>query len=342
MRKKSLNVKKKNLDKITFFSNKKSIIKIYKIFEKNVKGLDKSLVAVSGGPDSLALAFLANRYSILNSVKFNYALVDHKMRKGSSLEAKKVVQILKKIGIKCKILVWKGKKPNSNIQKIARNNRYHLLTKECKRLKVKTILLGHQMNDLHENFFLRMSRGSGLKGLVSLGKKTEYSNINLLRPLINVPKINLEELALDVFKKFIKDPSNKNDNFSRVRIRRILKEFQKEGLESKKIDLTINNLKSANNALDFFAKKNINQNATHFKKKQSYFLNKFFFLNPEEILLRSMSMILNNLSNRYYAPRGKKIKRLTLLMTSQNKAEKTTLGGCVIEKVYETVIISKE
>ena len=159
---------------------------------------------------------------------------------------------------------------------------------------------------------------------------------------LNVPKINLEELALDVFKKFIKDPSNKNDNFSRVRIRRILKEFQKEGLESKKIDLTINNLKSANNALDFFAKKNINQNATYFKKKQSYFLNKFFFLNPEEILLRSISMILNNLSGRYYAPRGKKINRLTLLMTSQNKAEKTTLGGCVIEKVYETVIISKE
>ena len=55
-----------------------------------------------------------------------------------------------------------------------------------------------------------------------------------------------------------------------------------------------------------------------------------------------MSMILNNLSGRYYAPRGKKIKRLTLLMTSENRAKKTTLGGCVIEKVYETVIISKE
>ena len=112
MRKKSLNVKKKNLKKTTFFSSKKSIKKIYKIFEKNVKGLDKSLVAVSGGPDSLALAFLAKHYSTINSVKFNYALVDHKLRKDSSLEAKKVVQILKKIDIKCKILIWKGKKPN--------------------------------------------------------------------------------------------------------------------------------------------------------------------------------------------------------------------------------------
>ena len=43
----------------------------------------------------------------------------------------------------------------------------------------KSILLGHQMNDLHENFFLRMSRGSGLKGLTSLGKNSEFSNKKL-------------------------------------------------------------------------------------------------------------------------------------------------------------------
>ncbi len=342
MRKKSLNVKKRNHKKTTFFLKQKSIQKIYKIFENNVNGLDKSLVAISGGPDSLALAFLAKHYSNINSVKFNYALVDHKLRKASSLEAKKVVKVLKKIDIKCKILVWKGKKPNSNIQKIARNNRYYLLIKECKRLKIKTILLGHQLNDLHENFFLRMLRGSGLKGLVSLGKNSEFSNINLLRPLINLPKDDLEKLALKVFDTFIKDPSNKNDDFSRVRIRKIIKEFQKEGLETKKLDLTINNLKSANNALDFSTKKNIDENVTYFKKKQSYFLNKFFFMNPEEVILRSISTILKNLSGRYYPPRGKKIKRLILLMTSQNKSKKTTLGGCIFEKVHETVIINKE
>ena len=342
MRKKSLNVKKRNLNKTTFFLKKKSIQKIFKIFEKNLNGLKRSLIAISGGPDSLALAFLAKHYSTINSVKFNYALVDHKLRKDSSLEAKKVVQILKKIDIKCKILIWKGKKPNSNIQKIARNNRYYLLTKECKRLKIKTILLGHQMNDMHENFFLRMSRGSGLKGLVSLGKNSEFSNINLLRPLINLPKDDLEKLAFTVFNTFIKDPSNNNNDFSRVRIRKILKEFKKEGLGTKKLSLTIKNLKSANNALDYATKKNIDENATYLKKKQSYFLNKFFFLNPEEVILRSISTILKDLSGRYYPPRSKKIKRLILLMTSKNKPKKTTLGGCVIEKVHETVIINRE
>ena len=341
MKKKSSNVRKSNLKKDYLF-DQTFIRRIYKKFAKNIKSVDKPLVAVSGGPDSLSLAFLAKCYSINNSVKFNYALVDHKLRKDSSHEARKVVQILKKMDINCKILPWKGKKPKSNIQKIARNNRYNLLVNECNRFGGKTILLGHQMNDLHENFFLRMARGSGLKGLTSLGKNSEFSKIKLLRPLIDVPKKNLEKLALIVFKKFVKDPSNSNDDFTRVRIRKILEMFYKEGLESKKINLTIKNLKSANNALDFYAKKNIKQNTTYFKKTKSYFVNKNFFLNPDEVSIRSITMILKNLSGKYYAPRGKKISRLILLMSSQNKGQKTTLGGCLFEKIHETVIITKE
>ena len=342
MKKKSLNVKNRSLKRSTFFLNQKFIKKIYKKFEKNIDGVSRSLIAVSGGPDSLSLAFLAKCYSRLNSVKFNYVIVDHKIRKESSLEAKKVVRLLKQIGINSKILVWKGKKPHSNIQKIARNTRYNLLLRESNRLKIKTILLGHQLNDLHENFFIRMARGSGLKGLASLGKKSELLGIKLLRPLIEVEKKDLEKLALKVFKTFIEDPSNKNRDFTRVRIRQILKEFQNEGLDTKKIDLTINNLRSANDALNFYTKKNILENTTYIDKKYTYFIKKNFFNNPDEVLLRSLSKILQNLSGRYYAPRGKKIKRLILMMKSQNEVQKTTLGGCVLQKVHETVIINKE
>ena len=341
MKRKSLNVKKRSLKK-TFFLNQSFVRKIYKIFEKNINGLDKSLVAVSGGPDSLSLAFLTKCYSIKNSVNFKYALVDHKLRKDSSLEAKKVVQILKKIGINCKILVWKGRKPNSNIQKIARNNRYRLLVKECNRFHAKTILLGHQLNDLHENFFLRMTRGSGLKGLTSLGVNSEISKIKLLRPLIDIPKKDLEKLASIVFKNFIKDPSNKNDEFARIRIRKILEIFSREGLEAKKLNITIKNLKSASNALDFYANKNIRENTIYLKKTKRFFLNNNFFKSPDEVLFRSLTMILRDISGRYYPPRGKKIDRLILLMSSKNKAKKTTLGGCVFEKIQQTVVIYKE
>ncbi len=342
MKKKSLSVKKKSLKKTTFFLNQLFIRKIYKKFEKNIKGIEKCLVAVSGGPDSLSLAFLAKCYSINNSVNFNYALVDHKLRKDSSIEANEVKKILKKIDINCKILVWRGAKPSSNIQKIARKVRYNLLVNECHKFKGKTILLGHHLNDLHENFFLRMTRGSGLKGLTSLGKNSEFYKIKLLRPLVEVPKRDLEKLALIVFGKFIKDPSNKNYDFARIRIRKILKEFSKEGLETKKIDLTINNLKSASNALDFYVKKNLNENTTYFSNTKSYILNKNFFQNPHEVLLRSITMIFRDLSGKYYPPRGKKISRLLLSLSSKNGVKKTALGGCLIEKLHETVVIHKE
>ena len=94
MRKKSLSVKKRNLKEATFFLKQKFIKKIYNIFEKNIRGVDRSLVAISGGPDSLSLAFLAKCYSLINPVKFNYALVDHRLRKDSNAEAKKVVKML--------------------------------------------------------------------------------------------------------------------------------------------------------------------------------------------------------------------------------------------------------
>ena len=86
----------------------------------------------------------------------------------------------------------------------------------------------------------------------------------------------------------------------------------------------------------------LKQNTTYLKKTKSYYVNTKFFLNPDEVIFRSITLILKKLSGRYYAPRGRKISRLILLMSSQNKAQKTTLGGCVFEKIHETVIINKE
>ena len=64
----------------------------------------------------------------------------------------------------------------ANIQSIARNKRYSLLIEECKKNKIKNILLGHHLNDLFENFLLRILRGSGLNGLISLDQKTIYKD----------------------------------------------------------------------------------------------------------------------------------------------------------------------
>ncbi|MDA7637850.1 tRNA lysidine(34) synthetase TilS, partial [Candidatus Pelagibacter sp.] len=169
---KNLNVSKKThkflLDKL----KDSRTLQIYKKFEINLPVKKNFVVAVSGGPDSLALSFLAKIYSIKKSVDIKYFIVDHKLRKNSTLEARAVKKKLKNFSIKLNILIWKGKKPRKNIQSIAREKRYKLLTDEAKKYGIQNILLGHHLDDLFENFFIRILRGSGLKGLISLDKET--------------------------------------------------------------------------------------------------------------------------------------------------------------------------
>ena len=102
----------------------KRTLQIYKKFESELNINKKFIVAVSGGPDSLALSFLAKIYSIKKCTDVKYFIVDHKLRNNSTLEAKHVQKKLKDFAIKLNILTWKGLKPKKNIQSIAREKRY--------------------------------------------------------------------------------------------------------------------------------------------------------------------------------------------------------------------------
>ena len=81
------------------------------------------------------------------------------------------------------------------------------------------------LDDLIENFFIRLFRGSGLKGLASFGAESglKEGNIKIIRPLINHEKSDLEHVSKKVFKFFINDPSNTDEKFTRSRIRNFLK-----------------------------------------------------------------------------------------------------------------------
>ena len=317
------------------------INKIYNRFEKSFNINENFGVAVSGGPDSLALAFLAKIYSIKRKLVPKFFIVDHKLRTESTKEAKVVKDLLKRILITPEILTWKGKKPSKNIQSLARIKRYELIYKQCDKYKIKNILIGHHQDDLFENFFIRMLRGSGLKGLISLDKKNKIGNKYLLRPLLDYKKDDLIFVSKHVFNYFVEDPSNLNEKFQRIRIRKLMDELQKEGLDKKKFIQTIKNLKNSNNVIDFYVSENLRENTFLSSKGKKLFLNKIFFLQPYEIIFRALSDSIRMIGKKYYPSRGKKIDRI-INDIKGDKLSKTTLGGCIIEKVYETVIISKE
>jgi tRNA(Ile)-lysidine synthase len=314
---------------------------IYKKFESNLPTKKNYIVAVSGGPDSLALSFLAKIYSIKKSINIKYFIVDHKLRKNSTLEAKYVQKKLKNFSIKLDILNWNGTKPEKNIQSIAREKRYQLLTDAAKKHGIQNILLGHQLDDLFENFFIRILRGSGLKGLISLDRETHTNQINLIRPLIKIDKKDLIYISNYIFGTYVKDPSNEDDKFKRVKIRNFLKQLSLEGLDRKKFLLTIKNLKFANENIEFYTKKNLEDNVTIISQKNYIILKKNFFSQSNEVIFRSLAEAIKIVGKKYYAVRGKKIDNV-INLTSTKSSFKVTLGGCVIKKVNETVILYKE
>ena len=340
---KNLNVKNRSHKETLSHLHNKKILKIYKDFSSLLSTKESIAVAVSGGPDSLSLAFLAKCFSIINKVKVSYYIVDHKLRRESSKEAKHVSDLLKKIDIKCKILSWNGKKPANNVQAVAREKRYQLLANECKRNKINNLLVGHHLDDVLENFIIRLTRGSGLKGLISFNKRTKYKseNLNILRPLLDLNKENLVFISKKVFKFYIKDPSNRNEDFKRIRVRKLLQSLEKEGLDKNKLVLTINNLKDSDQSIKFYENKNMKENTVFLKEKKTCILKKEFFDQAHEVILRSLTTIIQTIGKKYYPTRGKSIDEL--INKIENKSfSKITLGGCFIERTNETILISEE
>ena len=338
---KNLNVSKKThkflLDKL----KDSRTLQIYKKFESNLPVKKNFVVAVSGGPDSLALSFLAKIYSIKKSTDVKYFIVDHKLRKNSTLEARTVQKKLKNFSIKLNILIWKGTKPRKNIQSIAREKRYKLLIDASKKYKIQNILLGHHLDDLFENFFIRILRGSGLKGLISLDKETQKNQINLIRPLIKIDKKDLIYISNYIFGSYIKDPSNEDDNFKRVKVRNFLKQLSLEGFDRKKFFLTIKNLKFANENIEFYTKKNLEDNVTILSQKNNIILKENFFSQSNEVVFRSLTEVIKIIGKKYYPVRGKKIDRIMQLINLKYSF-KVTLGSCIIKKVNGTIMLLKE
>jgi len=340
---KNLSAQNKKHKIILSHLNKKKISKIYNEFLFSLKTKENLAVAVSGGPDSMALAFLTKCYSLKNKIKVKYYIVNHGLRKEASLEAETVKKILKKIDIQCTILNWTGKKPSKNIQATARDKRYSLLANECKKNNIKHLLLGHHLNDLFENFLIRIVRGSGLNGLISLSKNTKYGgqDLTIIRPLLNLEKKDLLYVSNEVFSFFVKDPSNLNEDYKRTRIRNLLHSLEKEGLDLKKLKLTINNLKDSDKSIKFYVDRNLEKNVVFLKRKNVYILSYDFFDQSHEIIFRSLTKLIQKLGKKYYPVRGKSIIELIKVINAKSFS-KVTLGGCFIERANETILISRE
>ena len=325
------------------FKSQKKISEIYINFKKKFKKINKQpiVVAISGGPDSLALAALTKALSYEKKLKFYYVLIDHQIRKKSTEEAYKVKILLKKHNIPL-IILTNSDMIKKNIQSEARKIRYQLLLNFCNKKKAKTILTAHNLEDQVETFFIRLSRGSGLTGLSSMKTVSNLDkNIRLLRPLLDTNKNNLVKISRQVFGKYFKDPSNYNKKYLRTKIRNLKKPLNQSGINYDQIIKSINNLASSSATLDKYYKKTFDEIVKKSKSKIELNFKKFMILN-NEIKLRLINDSVKILKKNYYTLRSKKVNNLIKSMKTK-KFKKHTLGGCIfyVKKDKLCLIVEK-
>ena len=228
-----------------------------------------------------------------------------------------------------------------NIQSEARRIRYSLLTNFCKKRRIKTILTAHNFEDQVETFFIRLSRGSGLEGLSSMKQINKTNNnINLVRPLLDVKKIQLIKISKVIFGRFYKDPTNKNTKYLRTRIRNLKKSLETSGINYDQVFRSINNLASSRDTLELYFNKIYKDTVKKKKNKLFIHLEGLNNLN-KEMKMRVFKKSIKDFTNSYYSPRSKKIFNLIDQIRAK-KNPKLTLGGCIISREKNHIILKKE
>lgn len=216
---------------------------------KDPKKLAKIGLAISGGPDSMALLWLAHNHY---DGPICAATVDHGLRSESSQEADYVASLCQHWNIAHQIL--RPKSPIvGNMQSAARAVRYELLSQWAKDRDCQYIATAHHADDQLETMVMRINRGSGVAGLAGIRPK----NGHIIRPLLEYRKTELIALCQSANVRTIDDPSNSNDSFDRVKVRQWINRSESLGqeplIDAIMAQKTAHNLHHAEMALQYSA-----------------------------------------------------------------------------------------
>ena len=205
----------------------RNTIKRYGLIRKG----ERVLIGVSGGPDSVALLYILNTLKKEFKLSLHVAHLDHMLRPESGQDAQFVKKLAERLKlpftgaqINVKELARKG-----SLEEIARNVRLGFLFNVAKEVKADKIALGHTQDDQAETVLMRILRGAGLYGLCGILPKRDLYGYEIVRPLIEVSRREIESYLK---KRGIKpriDSSNLEDLYLRNKIRnRLLPLLEKE------------------------------------------------------------------------------------------------------------------
>lgn len=205
-------------------------------------------IAVSGGPDSLALLLLG---AAARPGQVEAATVDHGLRPESADETAMVAELCGRLDVPHSTLIadW-PEPPSANIQAAARAMRYRLLNEWAIERGLHAIATAHHADDQAETLLMRLSRGAGVGGLGGTRARRALSEqVQLIRPLLGWRKAELAALVADAGLHPVDDPSNRDPRHDRSRIRALLRE--NDWADPARLAASASAIRDADEALDW-------------------------------------------------------------------------------------------
>jgi len=268
-------------------------------------------LAVSGGPDSLAMLLLADAAI---PGRFEVATVDHGLRPESAAECAEVADACAARGIPCAVLPVSV--ADGNLQAAAREARYAALTRWASARGLSAIATAHHADDQAETLLMRLNRGSGVAGLAGVRERSwlAHSEIALIRPLLAFRRAELAEVLAASGLTPVQDPSNADDRFDRARIRKAIAES--EWLDPPALAASAANLAAADEALEWAAGREWNERVVGSGDRIRYRR-----LAPKAVAMRVIARIIADFGGR---ARGQDLARLLARLEA---GEGGNLGG---------------
>ena len=196
-------------------------------------------IAVSGGSDSVALAFLLTKGGKKKNAPSRFVIlhVDHGIRPESKEEYRFVKALAKRLGVPFKGIHAKVRKvPGESLEMSARNVRLKFFARAMKEFSLDAIATGHHMDDVAETFLMRIKRCSGAEGLAGIKPKSQVGPVKFVRPLLGCRDQELKNYLLKFKETWREDATNDDTSIERNKVRHLVIPFLEKNLDPKLVE----------------------------------------------------------------------------------------------------------
>lgn len=306
-------------------------------------GFGSLALAVSGGPDSLALMAMAARWRAAKPAPPEMLIlsVDHGLRAAAADEVARVCRYAAEAGLDCVALKWEGAKPETGLPAAARRARYRLMGEAMAARGIEVLVTAHHMDDQAETILMRLAHGSGPAGLAGMALLAEVEGVRVARPLLGLRRADLRDVVAETGWTAADDPSNADRTQERARWRAEMPRLDALGLTAERLAKLGERLGDVEAALaeteeaayeaivetDAFACFRLDRTALGHL--------------PKAIAVRVLGRVLAEAGGAARAPDLAQVEALAATLGTAD-VPATTLGGCVVRAGPGSVEICRE